>query len=297
MKTVLIDGNNQAHIHNNIGRLSVGSLQTQAIFGYTKAIRNIRNAHFDCRLINLWDGRAQWRFDMHPNYKSNRDADPKAVVKKQELVLQRPYIEQMLKSLGIPQMLVATHEADDMAGYLVMNSGEPFELITGDRDWLQLVRENVTWYDPVREVRVTHANFLEMTGYYTPQEFLQGKCLMGDSSDVISGVGGIGEKGAPLFMAEHRNVAEFFRKVESGEYEPKGKVLKAFATKEGKIAFARNYKLMSLREVPKPRPNDVSIIRGEYNEEDFLALCRELNFTSIIRDKDAFLKPFRDVQT
>lgn len=296
MKTVLIDGNNQSHIHNNIGRLSVGSLQTQAIFGYTKAIRNIKNAHYDSRIINLWDGRAQWRFDTLPTYKSNRDVDPKAVVKREELVLQRPYIEKMLKSLGITQMLVATHEADDMAGYLVMNSSEPFELITGDRDWLQLVRENVTWFDPISETRITHANFLDKTGYFTPHEFLQGKCLMGDSSDVISGVGGIGEKGAPVFMAEHRNVAEFFRKVESGEFTPKGVVMKKFATKAGKLAFARNYKLMSLRNVPKPKPNDVSIIKGEYNEEEFLALCRELNFSSIVRDKDAFLKPFRESQ-
>lgn len=296
MKTILIDGNNQAHIHNNVGRLSVGSLQTQAIFGYTKSIRNIRNTHFDSRLINLWDGKAQWRFDMNPAYKSNRDADPKIVAKKQELIAQRPYIERMLKALGVTQMLVSTHEADDMAGYLVMNSDEPFELETGDGDWLQLVRENVTWHDPITNKRVTHANFLEMTGYFTPQEFLQGKCLMGDSSDVISGVGGIGEKGAPVFMAEHRNVAEFFRKVESGEYKPKGKVMERFATKAGKLAFAKNYKLMSLRNVPKPKSNDVSIVKGAYDEKGFLELCRELNFSSIIRDKDVFLKPFRDIQ-
>lgn len=294
MKTILIDGNNQAHIHNNVGRLSVGSLQTQAIFGYTKAVRSLKAVHFGCRLLNLWDGRAQWRFDLLPNYKSNRDVDPKAVAKKEELTKQRPYIERMLKSLGIDQMLVSTHEADDMAGYLVTNSTEPFELITGDKDWLQLVRENVTWFDPVNEVRITHANFLDKTGYFTPQEFLQGKCLMGDSSDVISGVGGIGEKGAPVFMAEHRNVAEFFRKVESGEYVPKGKVMERFATKEGKLAFARNYKLMSLRNVPKPKPENVSIIRGQFNEDEFLGLCEELNFSSITRDRHEFLKPFKE---
>lgn len=294
MKTVLIDGNNQAHIHNNVGRLSVGDLQTQAVFGYTKAIRNLRKLHYGDRILNLWDGRAQWRFNLHPAYKSNRDVDPKAVVKKEELAKQRPYIEQMIKSLGIDQMLVATHEADDMAGYFVTNSNEPFELVSGDRDWWQLVRENVTCYDPISETRVTYANFLEKTGYFTPQEFLQGKCLMGDSSDVISGVGGIGEKGAPIFMAEHRNVAEFFRKVESGEYKPKGKVMERFATKEGKLTFARNYKLMSLRNVPKPDPKDVSIIRGSFNEDEFLGLCEKLNFSSILRDRHEFLKPFKE---
>jgi DNA polymerase-1 len=294
-RNVLIDGNNQAHIHNNVGKLNVGALETQAIFGMIKSLRTIKEFYKDeGKLLMLWDGRAQWRYDMLPTYKDKRNSDPKSANKRVKLNEQRPYIERAISLLGVTQMTGAKQEADDMAGYFVCSSKDAFDLITGDMDWLQLVRANVSWYDPVKKQRITIHNFMDSTGFFTPREFLQGKCLQGDTSDKIPGVGGIGEKTTPVFMAEHKNVASFFNKVESGLYVPKGKKLKEFATPEGKRKFAKNWKLMNLTNVPKPDPKDVKIVRSEFDEGGFIKLCEELAFKSILNKMDEFIRPFKE---
>lgn len=300
-KTLIIDGNSLGYKYQQMAKLTANGVEIQAVFGMTKGIRNLRAVRPDSDMIVLWDGHAQWRYDMlpptadHPGYKGDRDKDPKQALMRARYKAQRPTIQRSLQALGVRQLSASTHEADDLAGYIVANSkpGSEIELVTGDTDWLQLVRPGVTWYDPVNERTVTMDNFLDFTGYYSGREYLQGKALQGDTSDKIPGVGGIGEKGAALLLAEHKNVAEFFRKVESGEFVPQGKKLAEFATRKGKLAFARNYKLMNLLGVPKPEKENISSTRGELDVEAFRSLCEELNFLSILRDFDNFIKPFR----
>lgn len=72
-------------------------------------------------------------------------------------------------------------------------------LLTGDGDWLQLVRENVSWVslrEDAKHKQVNFEQFAELTGLPTPRAFLEAKALQGDTSDNIKGVGGIGDGGA-----------------------------------------------------------------------------------------------------
>lgn len=228
--------------------------------------------------------------------------------------------------MGVRQMLVTSAEADDMAGLMtkkLAKAGQRVKLVTGDKDWLQMVQPGVVWFDPIRDRECNMSNFFEFTGYRTPEQFLDGKALMGDSSDNISGVGGIGEKGAPEFVAEFGSVAEFYRQVESGIFVPKKKAHKLLCgespfTKQqwderyegdranvsefnkymetwpgqGKLIFNRNRKVMNLLDVPIPPKEDVSVIAPTYNRDAFRALCEKLAFHSILREFDAFLEPF-----
>lgn len=298
-KTLVIDANSLGYKYQAMGKLTANGMEIQAFFGMIKGIRNLKIQYPNHKMIVLWDGHAQWRYDMlpktdsHPGYKGDRDADPKQALMRSRYKAQKPFIQRALTSLGVRQLTASTHEADDMAGYFAATLTGEIVFVTGDGDWLQFVREGVSWYDHVKELVVTMDNFLDYTGYFSGKEFLQGKALMGDTSDKIPGVGGIGEKGAPLFMAEHKNVAEFFRKVEAGEFVPTTAALKKFATPQGKRAFARNYKLMNLQIVPKPLPENITSTGTKLDEAEFKSICEEFAFRSLLADFDNFLKPFR----
>jgi 5'-3' exonuclease len=298
--TVLIDCNSIAHAANNGARLTVGDMEVQAIFNTLRSLRTIVKDHPDWRVWGLWDGKATWRFDAHPQYKSNRKATtPAEEAKKAAYKRQTPFIKACMQYLGIKQSLVLSAEADDIAGYLtgaITKNGGAVKLISGDGDWLQLVRPKVIWHDPIRDRKVGINNFLDETGYFEPRAYLEGKALMGDSSDCIPGVGGIGEKGAPEFLATFRSVGEFHRRCDAGEFTPKLKAHINLNSPEGRAKFALNMRLMNLIDTPAPIPSDVQITRPAYSEEKFRLICERLAFASILRDFDNFLTPFRSLQ-
>ena len=300
-RTLLIDGNSIGYASQHAMKLTAGTMETQAIYGFVKTMRELRTIYPGHKPMVLWDGRAQWRFDIHPDYKSNREDNPTKVKVKEAYAEQKPYIFRCLEHLGIRQMTVMTHEADDMAGYFVTEmskknpSGE-IVLITGDGDWKQLVRKGVTWRDLRSDDRiVTSKTFLDKTGYATPFAFLEGKCLQGDTSDCIPGVGGIGEKGAPEFLAEFGSVRNFWAKVDSGELKLKKKAHINLASKEGRAAFARNFRLMQLMRVPAPKREDTRLVLGKYDQEKFAEVCEEVAFTSVLTTIDHFTQPFKDM--
>lgn len=329
-KINIIDGNSIGHAAHRATKLTAGGLQTQAVFGFIRTLRDMKVEHPGFTPMVLWDGKAQFRYDIHPLYKSNRDNDPKKVEERQHYVAQRPYIARCLEHLGVRQMTAMKHEADDMAGYMVANltkqDGNEVLLSTGDQDWIQLIRKGVTWRDHRDDSKVvTLDNLMDKTGYATPYAFLEGKCLHGDTSDVISGVGGIGETGAPEFLAEFGSVREFWRRCDSGEYVPSKKAhlnlwkgVSRFTKEEwaaqytgdpedkkalkkhmdewpgqGRILFGRNLRLMQLLKVQQPAKEDVVVVPGKFDMDKFAEVCEELAFVSILRNLEHFTKPFR----
>lgn len=303
---LLVDGNSIAHANHNATPLTVGSFQVQAIFGFLRSINSlIEKTPGAKEVIVLWDGRAQWRIDMYPEYKGNRaPMDAKQEAHKAAFKKQTPFIEKALSMLGIKQYRSPLLEADDLAGYFsraLSSKGHKVTLVSGDRDWITCVDENVTWFDPIRDRRVDMDNLLDFTGYFTTDAYVQGKALMGDGSDNIAGIPKMGEKTAAQFLAEHRDVREFFYKVDSGEYTPKKRASKDaaslhpeqfLASPEGRAVFERNVKLMDLRQSRRPEKGEVLIDNGTPNPEGFLLLCERLAFASIIRDRHKFLRNF-----
>lgn len=308
---LLIDGNNIAHANHHATKLSVGGFQTQAIFGTLNSMHRLLTDHYPgFRPLVLWDGRCQWRRDLFPEYKGNRDPalmKPEKVADDQARQAQMPYIFKMLSLLGVKQVRGTTAEADDLAGVFARKLSAMCQttvMVSGDQDWLCLVDENVMWFDPIRHHKVGLGNFLDFTGFFSTEEFVQGLALTGDASDNINGIPGMGEKTASKFLAEHRSVEDFLRKVDDGSYKPKSRKSSAkslhpeqiIASPEGRELFARNLKLVDLRGVPTPPSNELEIDPGSYNEDAFRALCERLSFASILREWDQFLKPFRALQ-
>ncbi|MDR9847120.1 hypothetical protein [Herbaspirillum huttiense] len=338
-KTLLIDGNSIGYAAQQATKLNANGMETQAAFGIIKTLHKQRVQNPSFRPIVLWDGRADWRFNLHPDYKSNRKDTPEKLQMKEAYAKQRPFIGNLLRHLGITQMTWKTAEADDLAGYLVghMASQPDTEigLISGDEDWLQLVRQTdrakVWWCDPRGETKlVTPATFYKHTGCLTPFAFLESKILQGDTSDVVSGVGGIGATGAPQFLAEFGSVREFWRRCDAGEFVPKlkahkslwsgtspitleehmasapprdegmddkayEKVLKKHRDTwpgQGRLIYKRNFQLMQLLHVSPPAKSDLEVIPGKFDKDAFADVCGELNFVSVLRKLDDFTQPF-----
>lgn len=295
--TLLIDINAIGHAAQRATKLTAGGMETQAIYGVIRTMRELRMKYRGYTPMVLWDGKAHWRYDLHPDYKSNRDTDPSKRAAREAYNQQKPYIKKMLAALGLRQMRASFHEADDLAGYFVGKlAADPTNkvgLITGDGDWLQLVRQNVFWRDMRDDAKiVTAKNFYDYTGCRSPFAFLETKILVGDNSDVISGVGGIGEKGAPEFIAEFGSVRRFWQLCEAGEFTPKKKAHINLATGPGRAIYKRNFQLMQLLKVTPPAKEDVQVDIGKFDKEAFAALCEELSFISILRNLDEFTSHF-----
>lgn len=241
-KTILVDGNSIGYAGHHATKLRVGGLETQAILSFVRSMRAELWSNPRAGLMVLWDGHAQWRYDLHPDYKSNRDDSPEKRREREAYKAQRPYIARALHSLGVTQMTAYDREADDLAGLMtarLVARGDEVELSTGDEDWLQLLRKGVTWRDPRDSDKVvTLSNFLDKTGFANPYAFLEGKALQGDGSDVISGVGGIGKGTAPLFLAEHGSVRRFWQRCEAGEIKPANKAQQRLLS--GRCPFTRD---------------------------------------------------------
>lgn len=335
-KTLIIDGNAIGYAAQGTTKLHSGGLQTQAAFGAIRTLADLKHEYPDYTFRWLWDGRADWRFALHPDYKSNRDDDPVKVAERNAYVEMRPYIARALSALGVWQMTAYTHEADDIAGYFVqkmsVDPNHQLGLITGDRDWLQLVRRNVFWRDPRDDAKyIDHHNFYDRTGCKSPFAFLETKILQGDTSDCISGVGGIGKGTAPEFIAEFGSVRNFWQLCDSGAHVPKtkaqrslwkgtspfskdqwaaqldlssvaaddkqkAKMLKAHKDAwpgQGRLLYRRNFRLMQLMRVEAPSTKDTLIDAGSFNKDAFAQVCEELSFTSILRTLDKFTNRFQ----
>ncbi|WP_323016360.1 5'-3' exonuclease H3TH domain-containing protein [Castellaniella sp.] len=301
--TIIVDASNRVHAHHSVNVLTVGKFQVQAIFGFVREVHALVERNPGWSPLVLWDGHAQWRYDVFPEYKSGREEkaknDPEAADRRRSREAQIPYIRKALSWMGIHQMYSVSQEADDMAGYFAKRipaDGSLVRLVSSDTDWSQLVGTNVQWVDTINDKKLTPTNFFEMTGYRDGFAYIQGKALIGDTSDSIDGIPKIGKKTAPLILAEFGSVAEFFRQVDAGIFIPKKVAHKNLAYPVGRHIFERNMKIMNLLDAPAPPKGDARVIAPDFNPQNLRLLFDKLNFQSILRDFDDWIEPLQKRQ-
>lgn len=277
----------------NLG-LSVNSKQTGGVFGTLRTMRVIREQHAG-KIIGCWDGRS-WRYDHLPTYKGNREANPKMIQIKQARMEQKPLVVRALRMIGVDQLFSINMEADDLAARIVAsqkNINQDIKLITGDKDWLQLVSDRVTWVDPIRERRCTPVNFKEMTDFDTVWQFIQSKALGGDAGDNIPGVGGVGPVGARWIFDNAGSVDAILNGSITSESLKWPKKITDFVDSEEKVAaYKRNLLLVWLRHPDAPAAQKPRMDRGVIDIAGLTNLGEELNFQSILRDAEGWLAPF-----
>lgn len=304
MIRTFIDGNSVGYsAHTAKSKLSDGERDTTAIFHALGSMRKIIDRRSGSKPIVLWDGRS-WRVDTYKEYKGTRDNNAEVAAMRQAYKEARPHIARSFKFLGITQMVAANYEADDLAAYLTAKSvavGDKVMLITGDKDWLQLIQHGVTWHDQVRRRDCSSATFEQFTGCKDRRQFVEMKAVEGDVGDNIKGVKGVGPAAIKDIFDQFQYVDSFLDTdlslVEDDYFLRTGKKLpkklRDFHTSEElRDQFAHDLALVDLYADAVPKPERIVVHRGEVDKEGFYKFCSEFGFASIMRTMDDWIKPF-----
>ena len=214
-KLILIDGNsllNRAYYAIKAFSTREG-LPTNGIFGFIKILFKILKDERPQYLAVAFDVHAPtFRHKIYDRYKGTRKPMP------EDLAVQVPVLKDLLRKMKIFAVERAGYEADDLIGTLSRRfEGLNVSIYTGDRDAYQLVGEQVTVCYTKRGVsdieRLTQQNFSELTGL-TPPQIVDEKALMGDSSDNIPGVAGIGPKTALTLLKTYGTLENIYEHLE-----------------------------------------------------------------------------------
>jgi 5'-3' exonuclease len=168
---------------------------------------------------------------------------------------------------------------------------------------LQLVEHGVAWFDPRTEKKCNVSNFEKFTGYRTQKAFIHSKALQGDAGDNIKPKTGVGEKGALDLLAAFDDVHEFLRTpldqalnrfVAHHVEKPKtwAGLAKFHGNQEAHERFEFALKMMDLGHPEIPAPKNIRGTKAKVDRDGFVKFCSEFGFASILKDVDAFLSPF-----
>jgi DNA polymerase-1 len=278
-KLVIIDGNSIANrAFYALPLLSSSSgLHTNAVFGFTtmllRLIEEEQPTHF---LVAFDAGKITFRHKEYTEYKGGRSKTP------QELSEQFPLIKELLKAFQIPQFELEGYEADDIIGTLTRLANEMSKKVTivsGDKDMLQLASDHVT-------VAITRKGISEVERYnpheiqekygLSPQQIIDLKGLMGDSSDNIPGIPGVGEKTALKLLHDFGSVEE----VLSHSSELKGKLKENIETHAQSAIMSKELATI-FREVPMSSEWDSFAYTG-FNEQALASIFRKLEFKTLL---------------
>lgn len=285
-KLVLIDGNSLSFrafyalplLSNHAG------IHTNAVYGFAmlleKIIKEEKPNHF---LVAFDAGKTTFRHSKYSEYKGGRQKTPP------ELSEQFPYIRQLLDAYHIKRYELDNYEADDIIGTLSRQADEAdFEtiIITGDRDLTQLATDNVTIYYTKKGVtdvdHYTPEFIAEKYQGLVPKQIIDMKGLMGDTSDNIPGVAGVGEKTAIKLLNQFESVEGVYEHIE----EVTAKKLKE------KLINSKDDALMSkdLATINVHSPIEVSLEDTKLTLQDDTAekieLFEKLEFKQLLADID-----------
>ncbi len=239
-KLVLIDGNsllNRAYYATPLFTKKDGT-PTNGVFGFIKLLLKIISDKSPTHLAVAFDVHAPtFRHRMYEEYKAGRKPMP------EELALQFPILKEVLRLMNIRICEVEGHEADDVIGTLAKRFALPTYIYTGDRDSYQLVDGSTSVCFTRKGVsdilELSADNFKDETGLM-PAQIIDLKALMGDKSDNIPGVAGIGEKTAYSLLEDYKNLDGIYEHID----EIKGATQRKLV--EGKDAAYFSYKLATI---------------------------------------------------
>ncbi|SFM07523.1 DNA polymerase I [Pelosinus propionicus] len=215
---IIIDGSSLVHrAFYALPPLTTGNGQyTNAVYGFTTMlVKLLGELKPDYMVVAFDKGKITFRNDVYADYKAQRKPTPR------ELSEQFPLTKEVLAALGITQLEEAGYEGDDIIGTLAAKAGKAGHeviIVTGDRDALQLISSHT-------KVMLTKKGISDMDTFdtdaflakynVTPQQQIDLKGLMGDTSDNIPGVPGVGEKTAIKLIAEYGSIENVLENIEN----------------------------------------------------------------------------------
>ena len=250
-----------------------------AVFGYANSILTVFNELRPTYVIAAWDASEQtFRKDLDERYKAQRPATP------DDLIPQFDRVRQLLEAFRIPLVEKPGYEADDVLGTLAtqaVEAGLDVVIVTLDNDIVQLVQPGVRvyMYRPYQRDYVMYdvAAVRERFGF-EPRQMIDYKALVGDTSDNITGVKGIGEKGAKALIEQFGSLDAMLARIE--EIEPK-RLRNALA--EGVDEAQLSQELATIIcDVPDVTLDLESSVLRDYDRQAVVDLFHELEFRSLV---------------
>src|SRR3954470_5165380 len=199
----LIDGSSQMYraYHAIRGLTGPDGNSTNAVYGFVTMLRKLINDHQPQFIAASFDlAGPTFRDDIVSDYKANRAPMPG------DLAQQIPWVHAACEAMGVPILTSQRYEADDVIGTLATKAAaQGFEvaIVTGDKDFFQLVHDGIKVYNPKEEGTWFDAAGVKEKFGVSPEQVVDVLALMGDSIDNIKGVPGIGEKGARDLIASY----------------------------------------------------------------------------------------------
>ena len=246
---------------------------TNATYGFTRTLLDILQQEEPDYLAVSLDRGLSGRDTMFSEYKGTREKMP------DDLRPQIERIEEVVQAFNIPVLALEGYEADDVIGTvvrLVEEQDVEIRIITGDRDILQLLSEKVSVQLPKRGQQDVVWNLAAFRDHYglEPWQLVELKGLMGDSSDNIPGVKGIGEKTGVTLLKKYESVAGIYEHIE----EVRGAMRKKLETGAELAELSRELALIQ-RDVPVPFALE-DCVAHDFDANVVLELMRTLEFRS-----------------
>ena len=256
-------------------RINSKGLNTSAIMGFVNTLNEIITKENPDYLGVAFDLDKTFRHEAFPAYKAQRDATP------EDIKLSVPYIKDILRAFNIPILEASGFEADDVIGTLAVKAGaEGIEtyMLTPDKDYGQLVRENVFMYRPRHgggyEILGTK-EIAEKYGIQSHEQVIDLLALMGDSADNFPGCPGVGEKTAAKLINEFGSVDNLLANTDKLKGKMKEKV-------EGAVDDIKMSKFLATIRTDVPLDLDLEKLKLEKpNEEKLTKIFEELEFKTL----------------
>ena len=282
MKLMILDGNsiiNRAFYGIRMLNAPDGT-PTNAVYGFLSTFRRVFDLAQPQAVCVAFDVHAPtFRHEQYALYKAQRKPMP------EELAVQMPLLKQTLDYMGVRRLELAGWEADDLLGTVARrceSAGWTCDVVTGDKDSLQLITDSThvfnvkTRMGQTDTIEYTPERFREEYGF-DPIRMIDLKALMGDSSDNIPGVPGIGEKTAKDLLVRFGTVADIYRDLDALDIKPG---VRRKLT-EGRESAQLSFDLATIRtDAPVDFALESAVWDHDYQPELY-DWFRRLNFTSL----------------
>jgi DNA polymerase-1 len=249
-----------------------------AVYGFAKMLAQSLD-QFPCsNIVVIFDhGKKTFRNDIYPNYKAQRPPLP------QELAPQFNLIYELVDAFNITRISQEGYEADDIiASYSKIASKQNYQtiIISSDKDLIQLLNKEIKIYDPMKKKYTTNEDVLTKFGVL-PENFIDFQALIGDTSDNIPGVKGVGPKTASTLINEYKNLDTIYQNINN----IKSKTLQAKLLEHKELAYTSKI-LVTLKQELQDIPPISELSKNNLSHESLvpeklLKFYSEQNFKSL----------------
>ncbi|MDA3787244.1 MAG: DNA polymerase I [Desulfobacula sp.] len=247
---------------------------TNATFGFTRILLKLLKDNFPEYAVVLFDVKGPtFRHKLYDQYKANRPPMP------EELAAQIPDIKRIIMALNIPIVEKLGFEADDLVGtYSKLAQEQGFEvvMVTGDKDFIQLITEQCTLWDPMKDT-ITDVNKIKIDMGIEPRQFIDVLGLAGDTSDNIPGVQGVGPKTAIKLIARFGSIDNIYENLDS--LKANKKLYENISSSKDIVLLSRDLATINM-SVPVKKPIEDFRLQ-EFDRKKAFELFQEFEFKTL----------------